>query len=96
MVETLRSPHVITRYHMRRSQVSTILRHNLLQTFQKKFIASTCDVRPPVHFQVFPTPFAFYIFLNQISRNMVAMSRARDGGVFTSVPGYGIEIPSEE
>jgi hypothetical protein len=53
MVETLRSPHVITRYHIRRSQVSTILRHNLLQTFPKNFIASTCDVKPSRPFSCF-------------------------------------------
>jgi hypothetical protein len=51
--------------------------------------------RPPVHFHDFLTPFVFYKFLNQISCNLVAMSRARDE-VFAYVPGYGIEIPLEE
>jgi hypothetical protein len=64
--------------------------------FQKNFIASICDVKAFRTFHDFLTPFVFYIFLNQISRNLVAMSRSRDGGVFASVPGYGVEIPSEE
>jgi hypothetical protein len=92
----LRSPHVISRYHIWRSQGFNHVVPQLAPNIPK-FFSETLRIlsRPPVYFHDFMTPFAFYIILNQILHNLVAMSRARDGQVSAFVPGYGVEIPSE-